>query len=425
MRIISFVVLSLISNIVSSTDCPIYNSRHWCKRMKCRWRRGRCETPKNFATSSPTPSKEICPNHERYTFVDKLFNKHEGMHLQEANQIIGTFYKQTVQECAERCLVSPIYTGKRCLSFDFYPYNDCDSGICVLNQNTFDTAYLRFNDQGITDIDILRDFFESVAGMEIATDAMHNAYFEAKNHKATNYLGSQGYFTRDEFKHLWPGSRWGCGKTVFQTSDELSFKCGFTPVDNTGNCPPRMNYINAVMLCVNRGGRLCADKEELEFTRDSGCGFDDLKNWEKATWHAGYTDGFSDLKLVRCCSDYTYNAYCPTIEQIQTCSKISKKPKCRVTGFEIGLGRNIDKINDGYWTDNTGQHIIPDPKYGCLWCGVHNTGTCYPGNVAGICPSSNSEQREMWKSILNNCKDEPNWENTEALLYETYPELLT
>jgi hypothetical protein len=89
----------------------------------------------------------------------KFFVFNAGVHLSE-----GTFQKifnnLTPDECAAECLKSAgqCPDNIRCLSFDFYPYENPklgppwmetgDSGVCVLNTENKDSARLRNSDLG-------------------------------------------------------------------------------------------------------------------------------------------------------------------------------------------------------------------------------------------------------------------------------------
>lgn len=96
-------------------------------------------------------------------FIKKFFIFSFGMHLSEGsdNQI---YYNYNVTECAVECLRSAAFTGVRCLSFDFYPFEspidtapyfeNSESGICTLNSKSKDQAILRNEDEGYTDAEL-------------------------------------------------------------------------------------------------------------------------------------------------------------------------------------------------------------------------------------------------------------------------------
>ena len=206
------------------------------------------------------PAKAAIPLHVRF------FQFNFGVHLVEGT-FSKRFYSLTVDECAERCLRSangfdPIPRDKlRCMSFDFYPFEvwvaeapyneEPNKGICVLNNETKDSARLRNEDQGLTDAEL---YYKSHCTARPFSEL--DGYYEVRDPRGTltpllQYTGPNSL----GLEAPWGGSRWGmfhpnvpgyfprplnttldCATATSEDPSPPAFRGGYTPVNDDKHC---------------------------------------------------------------------------------------------------------------------------------------------------------------------------------------------
>lgn len=378
--------------------------------------------------SVTAPNRVPVPYHVRF------FQFNFGVHLVE-----GTFFKRfysiTVDECAKLCIKAAggfatfPQQKRRCLSFDFYPfetwmseapyYESQERGICALNSDTKNTARMRNEDQGFTDAEY---YYHSHCSRRPFNPA--GGYYEVRDPRGTltpllEYAGP----TSLGLEAPWGGSRWGifhpnmagylptplvdqlqCSTT--SSSDTFNgpvFRGGFTPISDDQHCPGLMTKSEARELCVERGGTLCNNQSDLNAIsgRKLGCAFDQAGNGQ--IWHEGRPD--VGKMWPRCCATYVMPlSNSPALEEsgsfqdactpyqkpnIDFCDQFKTVTSCvyshtpddpasaNPTSWRLGSGRGLDQIRNlclarslaipGY---NCSQMDVEFWKTAtnCIWC---------------------------------------------------------
>lgn len=107
---------------------------------------------RNYAAIQPNQKASVGASTLFFTFLS-------GVHLSEGTHQ-KIFYNYNVDECARECLRSASLCpfNIRCLSFEFYPFEDPkksapwnesgDRGVCILNNENRNSARLRNSDLG-------------------------------------------------------------------------------------------------------------------------------------------------------------------------------------------------------------------------------------------------------------------------------------
>ena len=106
-----------------------------------------------FLALSPSETIDVTDN---IGLALKFFSFSYGVHLAEGT-MKQDYYNVLVDECAKLCLESALKPGsRRCLSFDFYPFEDPwyaepwleshQAGVCSLNTGNADTSRVRNED---------------------------------------------------------------------------------------------------------------------------------------------------------------------------------------------------------------------------------------------------------------------------------------
>jgi hypothetical protein len=108
---------------------------------------------------SPSPRVNVAPE---LSLALKFFAHSFGMYLCEGT-FKQTLYNTDLDECAQLCIQSGLH-GRRCLSFNWFPFEDpywsapwledASRGVCVLNSGNKDTARLRNEDEGNSDAEV-------------------------------------------------------------------------------------------------------------------------------------------------------------------------------------------------------------------------------------------------------------------------------
>lgn len=256
--------------------------------------------------------------YEESDFVKKFFTFSFGTHLSEGSTT-QIHYNLNVTECAAACLGSASTKGAtyttRCLSFDFYPFEDpwyqppynevLENGMCVLNTANRNTARLRNEDQGFTDAELFYKYshytsrpFSNLGGYYEIRDPRGGQVSEM-----LDYGGSSLDVTT---QIVWGGSRWGITHLRIPPPIDTSYACqgpnaldaaagdgsgpppqfygGYTPVDTDQRCPGMVKYGDAAALCNSTGGFLCATQAEVLKLDGSklGCSLDGFPMWAAA-----------------------------------------------------------------------------------------------------------------------------------------------
>ena len=240
----------------------------YCRKQKvCRWYTDSDPTCYDIRFVSVTIPPVQIPNKEKIPLHIKFFQFNFGVHLVEGT-FIKRFYGLTVDECADRCLRSaggsvaePIRDKLRCMSFDYYPfetwiagapyYESEERGICVLNNETKDSARLRNEDQGLTDAEL---YYKSHCSRRPFSEK--DGYYEVRDPRGAltpllEYAGPSSF----GLEAPWGGSRWGmfhpnkpgyvpqpltevlnCKIASGEEPPPPAFRGGYTPVNDEQNC---------------------------------------------------------------------------------------------------------------------------------------------------------------------------------------------
>ncbi|KAH9261556.1 hypothetical protein BASA81_000212 [Batrachochytrium salamandrivorans] len=299
--------------------------------------------------SVTAPNRVSVPYHVRF------FQFNFGVHLVE-----GTFFKRfysiTVDECAKLCIQAAggfstfPQQKRRCLSFDFYPFETLDepsallrvprSWHLALNSDTKNTARMRNEDQGFTDAD--------TTTIRIA-QGDHLTLREGTTRYATQeHADSTAGLCRSDQSWDWRL----LGVASVQHDVELghvqrsSVRGGFTPISNDQHCPGLMTKTEARELCVERGGTLCANQTDLDAIsgRKLGCAFDqagDGKIWQLWWFVVGGDVRDGDRMWARCGLDAA------PLQTVTSCvySHTPDDPaSANPTSWKLGSGRGLDQI---------------------------------------------------------------------------------
>jgi len=376
---------------------------------------------KEYLALSPSETIDVTDN---IGLSLKFFAFSYGVHLSDGNYL-QTYYNVLVDECARLCLVSAGNAGnKRCLSFDFYPFEDPlysepwleshQSGICSLNGATSSTARLRNEDQGYTDAEL---YYASHFTHRPVSDL--SGYYELRDSRGDSVGGLLDYNGGGENSiptiNLWGKSRWGLFHIKFpdirtpQTGGTGSrFSGGYTPVDDSQRCPGLLTKSATEAMCQSSGGRLCtaAEIESLK-GRKLGCSLDAYPVWSKDDPNVG-------TKFARCCADYEMpvdasyfsaqrQGFCNSQLILWDCTF---KASGTTMQFDGGFGHLLDKFRDRCASGEFGsscQGALVTPWYfreRCIWCpklgGTENSGDCRVGSDFGICPYAPEDSKTLF-----------------------------
>jgi hypothetical protein len=403
-----------------------------------------------FETSAPwcydtlfqtkMPPKGVHPPSD---FVKKFFIFSFGSHLSEGsnNQV---HYNLNVTECAIQCLRAASATADstsptRCLSFDFYPFEDPirdspyferpEAGVCILNTANKDTARLRNEDQGLTDAEL----FYRLSHYTKRPFSNSDGYYEIRDPrggevaKMLDYLGSSLDFAPSI---VWGGSRWGISHLSLPTPIDTTYSCdgprvvqtssdngggptppanpvffgGYTPVDQDQHCAGKMSKNDAQALCQSTGGYLCATQDVLNQLEGHklGCSLDGYPIWSAA-------DAPNQAnKFVRCCATYGVVDSCskflaPNIKKCKsykTFSDCINKGSGTAKQVQFGFGHLLTAFREVCRTQGVCKGMMMDwhPRDDCVWCLKPGTGKgeCLPGADYGICETSEPEAKALF-----------------------------
>ena len=202
---------------------PCYGkSRNTCKN-ECTWSVLRFPWCFNAEYLQLSPSETIDVTNNIGTAL-KFFTFSYGVHLSEGT-MKQDYYNMLVDDCARLCLVSALLPGNnRCLSFDFYPFEDPwysepwleshQAGVCTLNTGTAAVSRLRNEDQGYTDAEL---YYQSHFTHRPVSDL--DGYYELRDARGESIgefleYGSGGDLSIPTI-NLWGRSRWGLYHLAF------------------------------------------------------------------------------------------------------------------------------------------------------------------------------------------------------------------
>jgi len=378
-------------------------------------------------TSSPTVTVE---QRDFNTTHLHLFAEHPRLHLTE-----GTFqkwiYNVESHECARRCVSSGNEEPDRflCKSFEFYPFEDSrpyapwnelqHNGVCVLNSEDMHSGRMRYEDDGMTDAELLYTSHYT----ERYASSHFSAIDLARGNNPVLYLDnperipiasarngavvlSRPKVERRHFHCL--ASPGESNETVevfaLNASRETVTRSGFVPIDvTTGRCPEKVDKESATAICTRAGAELCTQRElRMLFFSELGCGQDA---------HDGVTpmdiwafdaliQNRSETKFVKCCTGHRIAFSCGSYSKpkIDFCSSLKTEEQCvrQGSGFakqaRYGYGLLLNEIRRGCLRDEwaCGRTTFSEwsPRDQCVWCGTE----CRPGSDVGVCPGKDPRQ---------------------------------
>jgi len=402
------------------------------------------------------------PNITAKSFVQSFFTFSWGVHLTEGSTS-RTYYNADLTFCAQECIKSagglptanaanassPAGTVKvRCLSFDFYPFENpignlplvesFQRGICTLNSNNRDTARLRNEDEGFTNAEwyyyshFTKRPFSPLSGYYEVRDPRGGAIANFLQYAGNPLTGLESV------NHVWGQSRWGifhyalppvqtnkldCTLAENKNQNDLvnpggaaslTYSGGFCPVSDDQHCPGLVTKLQATALCQNAGGRLCNDIAEASNIAGAktGCSFD---GWP--VWTADAPSASPDA-FPRCCADYWQPIDCVAYSQanIKLCSELKTASTCVNQGSSArlapqwGMGNLLVQFRQTCATQflTTGipcrDMLMFDWQSWdvCIWCPAPGygpsggAGQCLPGSDFGVCAKSDPLVQESF-----------------------------
>jgi hypothetical protein len=399
------------------------------------------------------------PRVDPTNFIAAFFTFNWGVHLNEGSTT-RAYYNMDLESCARECIKSagglPALDGSqglakvRCLSFDFYPFEDpqvdlplgesMDRGICSLNTDNRDTARLRNEDQGFTQAEwYYKSHFSKRPFSPLS------GYYEVRDPRGgalANFLqyGGSPLSGLQSIQHVWGQSRWGIfhtklpevlnqvldcnvpgnvsGASTNSTESDVVFAGGFCPVNGNQHCPGLVSKLDADALCTNAGGRLCADQTEADLVAGAktGCSFDGWPVW------TADLDSSGPPRFPRCCAEYSTPIACSLYAglNILVCAKFKTASACINGGSSArflpgwGMGNRLSQFRQtcGQQFLGTGQPcrnlLVQDwmAMDSCVWCPSAGqgpsggAGQCLPGNDFGICQKSSAMSQTSFSTRI-------------------------
>ena len=443
-----------------------------------------CLSNRYFSVGLPEPIKQKL---ERSPIpIEKLmFVQHFGLRLSEGstNRI---YYNIDVSNCASRCLRSSLGfpddeevalvhpeapyqnadndikqpIARRCLSFDFYPFEDpkmefpylesYERGVCILHTETKDTARARNEDQGFSDAELFykshfsKRPFSALAGYYEVRDSRGGHISQMLNYNGPSSL-SLGLSSN------WGMTRWGiyhpnkpgylpkpknasidC-KQYFDVdvvdlgdpqvvNPDHAFRGAITPISSDQHCPGLMTKKKAIDLCAKAGATLCRNREETKLMegRKLGCSYDNAE-----VWHMERSEGKNGKELAypRCCATYEMPLRCAayTSNHIEECASRQRNDDCvkDTSGTNLrtdfGFGKLLDIYREmcvevDFKYDLSCKELLvqkwqersAEDGESCVWCPAPGEkkgggkGSCRPGSDYGICDTSADELKAVF-----------------------------
>ena len=353
----------------------------------------------------------------------KFFTFSCGVHLSEGSTN-EWWYALTVDECAQRCLVSSRNSPPdqvRCLSFDFYPIEspktgppwneELGMGMCVLNAENRNSARLRNEDMGYSDAEL---FYTSHFTSRPFSDL--DGHYELRNPRGDE-LGemlSYSAVTPDlNIDQTWGGSRWGqflfegpvrappvyeCPDPQPADRDPTKFLGGYTPISEDQHCPGLQTKAQAEATCAATGGFLCSADPVMSdetgqtyvplqtlFGKKIGCALDGDERQSYPIWTAEAADKTSGGKVrrlfTRCCNEWGVIVDCQLYSNanLNFCSRLETATDCVGEGSGTalqntkGFGNMLDEIRQNCQRSPTdscrGARVKRwSVRDRCVWC---------------------------------------------------------
>ena len=392
----------------------------------------------------------------------KFFTFNAGVHLSEGTHQ-KFFYNVSPDDCAAECLSSPgvCPSNVRCLSFDFYPFEDPKTsapwletalnGVCVLNTENKDSARIRNSDLGYSDASLFyRSHFSYLPfsdgeGYYEVRDPRGNAVSTMLDYQALNSSVPATFVN-------WGGSRWGlytlqapspqnqniptecppiepAGGEVY---GETRYFGGYTPVDSNQKCPGIVTRDEAIELCALSGGYLCSNAElDAMVGVKLGCGFDGpvrgttlLRDYP--IWSSQDPETATYQKYPRCCASYALLDSCQAYQEpacplgspmcpYSSCSRYTTATDCvqQASGTarqnDFGMGNFVDKMRQDCQSSAapcSGMYLDWTPRDDCVWCpalgsaGGGGSGECRVGSSLAVCNNAPADLRTQWTAVL-------------------------
>ena len=434
----------------------------------------------NWAGVQPPPRWDAVEK----PLVSMFFEFFAGVHLSEGSYQ-RFYYNTDVTMCAELCLASaggglntetfaapvfgvpqPDYVFVRCLSFDFFPfeepvesapyYESPETGVCVLNSNYRENARLRNVDQGLTDSELFASSF-----YEYRPFSALEGYYEVRDTRGAGIAAmlnyNQGGSLGDSVR-AWGGSRWGsaalsvpvpmddditCVKGVSVSGGggggaSSMFTVGFTPVREDSKCPGLVTKAEAEAMCQWAGGALCPNQQSLNATKNIklGCSFDGYPMWTQAD----VPGPGNAYRFPRCCGQYEIPVNCGYYVEAaaKRCASFLTDTACLWGGS--GTARQLT-LGFGHALPLVREHCVAaaqagascsalliqtwTPRDQCIWCPTWGSaagggqGVCRPAGMFGICPNSESTFTDVFQlTVRNQCTA-----NEICALVDVFPDL--
>lgn len=416
---------------------------------RCSWKTS--SAPSCVMTAHSKVSPPDTWKTESVNLVNKFFTFQWGAHLTEG-KVDRRYYNVEVNECAALCLksaaglanhivnfvgnVDTTFSRRRCLSFDFYPFElpmalpphaeSKTRGVCVLNTQSSATARIRTEDTAFTDAEL---YYLSEASLRPFSSL--DGYYEVKDLRGNSMtqlldFANTKMSTGGEAEVRWGSSRYGmsylktpvypslatldCGDTRVsaRTSDEDTSKTffgGFTALTRDGGCPGMMTKAAAESMCRDAGGALCPTQsvvKQLDNTQ-LGCSLDG-----QAIWAAEDSQTSGLVKYARCCGTYVDPPDCTLYSKANTnfCAAKLTASECIAYGsgynrqMSMGFGKLLteyrslcEKAVATGMVSNCRQLLVQawTERDSCVWCpGLEQ---CRPGSDFGICDVSKDAVR--------------------------------
>ncbi|KAH9258250.1 hypothetical protein BASA81_003299 [Batrachochytrium salamandrivorans] len=422
-----------------------------CKNSspRCTWKTS--SAPSCVMTAHAKVSPPDTWKTESVNLVSKFFTFQWGSHLTEG-KVDRRYYNVEVNECAALCLKSAAglanyivnfvgntdttYSRRRCLSFDFYPFElpmalpphaeSKTRGICVLNTQSAATARLRTEDTAFTDAEL---YYLSEASLRPFSSL--DGYYEVKDLRGAGMtqlldFANAKMSTGGEAEVKWGSSRYGmsylktptypslatldCSDTTAsaRVNDEdvnKTFFGGFTSLTRDGGCPGMISKAAAESMCRDAGGSLCPTQTVVKSLDNTqlGCSLDGQNIWSAADVQ---TTGLT--KYARCCGTYVDPPDCTLYSKANTnfCASKLTSSECIAYGsgyssqMTMGFGKRLteyrslcEKAMATGMVTNCRQLLVQawEERDNCVWCpGLEQ---CRPGSDFGICDVSTTAVR--------------------------------